>query len=307
MSLHAQGGLVVSGRNIAYKSFDGGPTRVLIDPGDPVWVEEPGYPPTVAVLTAAGARLVPVPIDDEGLSVVAGRAAEPNARLICASPSHQYPLGVTMSLARRLELLEWARAVDGFVLEDDYDSEYRYAGRPLAALQGLDGGRRVIYLGTMSKVMFPGLRIGYMVVPEHLIDAFLAIRSLIDAHPSSIAQAALTDFITEGHLAAHIRRMRQLYGERQARMIALVRAELGDALELSPADAGMHLVAHLPVEADDRAIAARAAAAGVEAPALSTYHQGVPTMRGLILGYAGVAESEMATAVERLAGAIAAN
>ena len=236
-------------------------SRVLIDPGDPVWVEEPGYPTTVAVLTAAGARLVPVPIDDEGLSVVAGCAAEPNARLICASPSHQYPLGVTMSLARRLELLEWARAVDGFVLEDDYDSEYRYAGRPLAALQGLDGGRRVIYLGTMSKVMFPGLRIGYMVVPEHLIDAFLAIRSLIDAHPSSIAQAALTDFVTEGHLAAHIRRMRQLYGERQARLIALIRARLGDALAVSPADAGMHLVAHLRVDADDRAIAARAAAA----------------------------------------------
>ncbi len=139
--------------------------RVLIDPGDPVWMEEPGYPPTSAVLRAAGARVIPVPVDDEGLSVIAGRAAEPTPRLICVSPSHQYPLGVTMSLRRRLELLECARAADGMVIEDDYDSEYRYTGRPLAALQGLDGDGRVIYLGTMSKVMFPGLRLGYMVVP----------------------------------------------------------------------------------------------------------------------------------------------
>jgi GntR family transcriptional regulator / MocR family aminotransferase len=278
--------------------------RVLINPGDAVWIEEPGYPPTRAVLVAAGARPVPVPVDDEGLSVVEGRAREPSARLISVSPSHQFPLGVTMSLKRRLELLEWARAVDGFVLEDDYDSEYRYAGRPLAALQGLDRDGRVIYVGTMSKVMFPGLRVGYMVVPEQLIDAFLAVRALVDAHPSSIAQAALVDFIGDGHLAAHIRRMRALYAERQAALIAALRARLDAPLTLAPSAAGMHLVGGLPGWLDDAAVARAAALAGVEAPALSGYYQGPPAARGLLLGYAGVPDAQMLPAARRLAAAI---
>jgi GntR family transcriptional regulator/MocR family aminotransferase len=233
--------------------------------------------------------------------VIAGRALEPSPRLICVSPSHQYPLGVTMSLGRRLELLECARAIDGMVIEDDYDSEYRYAGRPLAALQGLDGDGRVIYLGTMSKVMFPGLRIGYMVVPEHLVDAFLAVRAMVDAHPSSIAQAALADFITEGFLGAHIRRMRQLYAERQAALIEAFRMRFGDRLALAPAAAGMHLVARLAPGSDDRALARRAADAGVETPALSHYYQGEPAARGLLLGYAGVNRRATERAVERLA------
>ena len=279
-------------------------TRVLIDPGDPVWVEEPGYLATSAALIAAGARLVPVPVDGEGLSVVAGRAAGPAARLVCISPSHQFPLGITMTLRRRLELLDWARAVDGFVLEDDYDSEYRYAGRPLAALQGLDHDGRVIYLGTMSKVMFPGLRLGYMVVPDHLVDAFLAVRALIDAHPSSIAQAALADFIAEGHLAAHIRRMRLLYAERQARLIAVLGARVGSRLTLEPAAAGMHLVGRLAPGIDDRAVAAALRRAGVEAPALSTYYREAPRTRGLLLGYAGVSEAEVAPAIARLAAVL---
>jgi GntR family transcriptional regulator/MocR family aminotransferase len=278
--------------------------RVLIDPGDPVWIEEPGYPPTRVVLLAAGARPVPVPVDEEGLSVAEGRRLEPAARLIAVSPSHQFPLGVTMSLQRRLELLEFARAAGGFVLEDDYDSEYRYAGRPLAALQGLDQGGRVIYVGTMSKVMFPGLRIGYMVVPEQLIDAFLAVRALVDAHPSSIAQAALVDFIGEGHLAAHIRRMRALYAERQALLIGAVQARLGERLAVAPSAAGMHLVGRLPPGADDRAIAQAAADAGVEAPALSSYYHGAAAARGLLLGYAGVSEPAIGPAVARLALAI---
>ena len=275
--------------------------RVLIDPGDPVWMEEPGYRPTSAVLRAAGARVVPVPVDDEGLSVPAGREIEPAPRLICVSPSHQYPLGITMTLPRRLGLLDFARAVDGVVIEDDYDSEYRYAGRPLAALQGLDGDGRVIYLGTMSKVMFPGLRIGYMVVPEDLVDVFLAVRAMVDAHPSSIAQAALADFITEGFLGAHIRRMRQLYAERQAALIGAFHQRFGDRLGLAPAAAGMHLVARLAPGTDDRAIALRATEAGVETPALSNYYQGEPDLSGLLLGYAGVDKPELERASARLA------
>ena len=277
--------------------------RVLLDPGDAVCVEEPGYPPTSAALTVAGARLVPVPVDDEGLSVRAGRRLEAAARLICVAPSHQYPLGITMSLRRRLELLEWAAASDGFVLEDDYDSEYRYAGRPLAALQGLDRGGRVIYLGTLSKVMFPGLRLGYMVVPEHLVDAFLAVRSLLDSHPSTVAQAALGDFIAEGHLAGHIRRMRLLYAERQAALIERLGAWLAGALSVTPAAAGMHLVARLAPGLGDRTISRRARAQGVEAPPLSIYYRGPQVEQGLLLGYAGVDERDMAPAVERLARA----
>ena len=261
--------------------------RVLIDPGDPVWIEEPGYWPTAAVLGAAGANLVPVPVDAEGLSIRDALARDPNPRLICISPSHQYPLGVTMSLRRRLELLETAGAAGSFVLEDDYDSEYRYAGRPLAALQGLDKGGHVIYLGTFSKVMFPGVRLGYMVVPDHLLDAFLKVRTLIDAHPSSIAQAALTDFIEEGHLAGHVRRMRPLYAERQTALIEGLNAA-GDRLAIEPAEAGMHLVARLKNGGDDRAISRAAGELGVQAPALSTYFQGQPYATGLVLGYAGV-------------------
>jgi len=261
--------------------------RVLIDPDDLVWIEEPGYGPTGAVLGAAGARLVPVPVDAEGLSVADGLKRGPRPRLICISPSHQYPLGVTMSLGRRLELLETANAVGSFILEDDYDSEYRYAGRPLAALQGLDKGGHVIYLGTFSKVMFPGVRLGYMVVPDHLLDAFLKVRTLIDAHPSSIAQAALADFIEEGHLGGHIRRMRPLYAERQATLIDGLNA-VSDRLTLTPSEAGMHLVGHLSSEDDDRAIAKAALELGVQAPALSGYFQGKPDASGLVLGYAGV-------------------
>ena len=234
--------------------------------------------------------------------MVAGRALEPAPRLVCVSPSHQYPLGVTMSLKRRLELLECARAVDGMVIEDDYDSEYRYAGRPLAALQGLDGDGRVIYLGTMSKVMFPGLRIGYMVVPEHLVDAFLAVRAMVDAHPSSIAQAALADFITEGFLGAHIRRMRQLYGERQAALIDDVpRAASASAWpwrRRPPACTWSHAWRRARTIARSRA---RAAEAGVETPALSHYYQGPPAARGLLLGYAGVDRRAAERAAERLA------
>ena len=273
--------------------------RVLIDPGDAVWIEEPGYWPTAAVLGAAGAKLLPIDVDEEGLSVAKALRQGSTPRLICTSPSHQYPLGVTMSLARRLELLDAARLSGSFVLEDDYDSEYRYAGRPLAALQGLDQDGRVIYLGTFSKVMFPGVRLGYMVAPDHLLDTFLKVRSLIDAHPSSIAQAALADFIEEGHFAGHIRRMRPLYTERQAALIDALRP-LEDRIYLTPSSAGMHLVARLAEREDDQAIEKAAMAAGIEVPALSRYFHGPATRSGLVFGYAGVDQETM----ERTANAL---
>ena len=171
---------------------------------------------------------------------------EPRAAMVYASPSHQYPLGVTMSLSRRLALLEWARTAGAWVLEDDYDSEYRYAGRPLAALQGLDSDGRVIYLGTFSKVMLPSLRLGYLVLPPDLVDAFVAARAIADRHSPSVDQAALADFIEDGQLERHIRRMRMLYADRQAALIDAARRELGGLLDLTPSEAGMHLVGWLP-------------------------------------------------------------
>ena len=164
--------------------------RLLLDPGDAAWMENPGHPGLRAVLVANGLQVASVPVDGEGIDVAAGRRTAPRARLACVAPSHQYPLGVALSLQRRLMLLEWAREAEAWVLEDDYDSEYRYAGRPLAALQGLDGGGRVIYIGTFSKVMFPGLRLGYLVAPKDLVEAFRGLRQLVDSHPSSVAQAA---------------------------------------------------------------------------------------------------------------------
>ena len=278
-------------------------TRVLIDPGDRVWIEDPGYAGIRGALVASGAALVPVPLDAEGIDVAAGCRRAPEARLAIVTPSHQYPLGVTMSLTRRLELLDWARAAGAFIIEDDYDSEYRYAGRPLAALQGLDGGGRVIYIGTFSKVMFPGLRLGYLVAPTDLVEAFRGLRQLVDSHPSSVAQAALADFIAEGYLAAHVRRMRALYARRQAGFLAEMHKRLGGRLSVAPDESGMHLIGYLPDSADDVALSRAAAERGVVVAALSRLYIDAPPRKGLMLGYAGVAEPAMRRAVAALAGA----
>jgi GntR family transcriptional regulator/MocR family aminotransferase len=280
--------------------------RLLLDPGDAAWLEEPGYPGARGALLAAGARLVPVPVDSEGLDVAAGIARCPQARLAYVSPSHQYPLGVTMSLKRRLALLEWASRAGAWVLEDDYDSEYRYVGRPLAALQGLDAAQRVIYLGTFSKVLFPALRLGYLVVPPDLVEAFTAARMLADRHSPSMDQAVLAEFLAQGHFARHIRRMRVLYAERQAALVEAAKRELVGLLEVRPAEAGMHLLGWLPAGVDDRVASQRAKAHDVETPPLSSY-SGEPLERGgLVLGYAGVDAGEIAAGARRLAKALRA-
>jgi len=274
--------------------------RVLIDPGDTVWIEDPGYSGIRGALVAAGATLVPVPVDGEGLNVAAGRARADRARLAIVTPSHQYPLGFTMTLARRLELLDWARAANAIIIEDDYDSEYRYAGRPLAALQGLDGEGRVIYIGTFSKVMFPGLRLGYAVVPKDLVDAFRGVRQLVDSHPSTVAQAALADFIADGYLAAHVRRMRALYEKRQAALVAALRERTGGRLSVTPDESGMHLIGYLDDAVDDVALSRAAADRGVVATALSRLYIDAPPRKGLMLGYAGIAEPAMRRAAATL-------
>jgi GntR family transcriptional regulator/MocR family aminotransferase len=278
---------------------------MLVDPGDPVWIENPGYLGARGALTAAGARLVPMPVDEEGLDVAAAEERCADARLAYVTPSRQFPLGHTMSLPRRLALIEWAARRNAWILEDDYESEYRYTGRPLAALQGLDRRERVVYVGTFSKTMFPALRVGYLVVPERLVDAFAtALRSTGHAAPVPV-QAALADFLSEGHFGSHVRRMRGLYAERGQRLATLLRSELGGALAVPDATAGIQLSCPLALPLDDAEISRRAAALGVHAAAFSQYTIGDPEKRGFYLGFAAVPPDPMRDAVGRLARAIA--
>ena len=276
--------------------------RMVADPGDAAWVEEPGYGETRAALIAAGLAPAPVPVDEEGLDVAAGIALAPKARLACVTPSHQYPLGAVMSLKRRLALIDWARQAGALIIEDDYDGEFRYGGKPLTALYGLDGGDRVIYVGSFSKSMFPSLRLAYMVAPAALADAFTAARSQLDGHAAALGQAALAEFMASGSFGAHIRRMRALYQARQQALLAHARPSLDGAVTLGPSGAGLHLVGQLADGIDDRALVAQVTGA---APApLSRYYAGPARRSGLILGYAGWDEPALAAGIQALARAI---
>ncbi|NIU73839.1 MAG: aminotransferase class I/II-fold pyridoxal phosphate-dependent enzyme, partial [Gammaproteobacteria bacterium] len=270
--------------------------RVLLEPGDAAWVEDPGYPDSVAALRAAGARPVPVPVDDEGLDVSAGERLSPGARLAHVTPSHQFPLGSVMSIPRRMALLAWARRARAWVFEDDYDSEFRYTGRPLPSLQGLDVERRpaatpacVVYAGTFNKTLVPTLRLGYLIVPGELVDPLRSARAVIDRHAPSFEQVVLADFIGEGHYVRHLRRMRALYAERQAELLAAADALLSGRLTLEPDAAGLHLVGWLPADSNDVAASARAREAGVETYPLTRFRL-TPCAResrgALLLGYA---------------------
>jgi GntR family transcriptional regulator/MocR family aminotransferase len=261
--------------------------QVLLDLKDRVWMEEPGYPGARQALATPGAELVPVPVDQEGLNVQEGVRLSGNARAVYITPSHQYPLGVTMSATRRMLLLSWATRFGAWIIEDDYDSEYRFGARPIASMQGLDANARVIYVGTFSKVMFPALRLGYVVVPKDLAHAFSATRDAADIFSPILYQAVMTDFIREGHFARHIRRMRMLYAERRTALVEALRENFGDALEVVGAEAGMHLVALLPSGISDVAIAKKAAAKGISAMPLSICYQKPPDRCGLVLGYGG--------------------
>ncbi len=273
---------------------------LLLNAGDAVWTENPGYRGARAALLAAGAQLIPVPVDTQGLDVEEGIQLCPTARMAYVTPSHQYPMGVTMSLARRLALIDWARRAAAWIIEDDYDSEFRYQGRPLASLQGLDGGQCVLYIGTFSKILFPALRLGYMVIPEALVDHFQGVLRSLNHHLPGIEQAVLTDFLIEGHLARHIRQMRQLYAERQQILIKAVQRILGSNLKLDTAEAGLHVTGLLPARVDDRAVSAAALRLGIEAPALSSYSLSPLSQGGLVLGYAGLSSDQIRVGVEGL-------
>jgi GntR family transcriptional regulator / MocR family aminotransferase len=273
--------------------------RVLLDPGDSVWMEEPGYRFAHRVFGFHGCRIVPVPVDYEGMNVSEGIRLARNARAALVTPSHQYPLGVTMGASRRLQLLDWAEQSGAWVIEDDYDSEYRYQSMPIAALQGLDSNSRVIYIGTFSKVLFPSLRLGYIIVPPDLMQAFQSVRTAMDIGPPHFFQSVLADFIAEGHFSRHVRRMRVVYSERCQSMIDGIRNAFGFGADITGGHAGMHLAVTLK-GVRDREIALRAADENLWLLPLSASYLERPLRHGFILGFGSTSTAEMPAAVGRL-------
>ncbi len=278
--------------------------HLLVDPGDKVWVEEPGYIGARGAFRAAGAELVPVPVGEDGLDVAAGIGLAPKAACAYVTPSHQFPLGKTMSVSARLKLLNWAAESDGWVIEDDYDSEYRYQGQPIPALQGLDQQERVIYMGTFSKVLFHGLRLGYLVVPQGLVEAFTTARRLMDVQSPLIPQAVLAEFIHKGYFARHLRRMRTLYSARLALLVETADKHLKGLLKIETAEAGMHTVGWLPEGVDDVAAFESAVRHRVELTPLSRYYLGRCPRPGLVMGFAATPEKELLPGVLRLRKAL---
>jgi GntR family transcriptional regulator/MocR family aminotransferase len=274
--------------------------QVLLDPNDRVWIEEPGYPGARQAFLTAGAQLIPVPVDHDGMNVAEIIRRGRDARAVYVTPSHQYPMGMTMSATRRMLLLNWAVRSGSWIIEDDYDSEYRFGSHPIASLQGLDTDGRVIYVGTFSKVMFPALRLGYVVVPRDLVPAFSAARDAADIFSSTLYQAVLTDFIREGHFARHIRRMRILYMEQRTALVKAIRIQMEAMLDVIGAEAGMHLVALLPRGTNDVAISRKAAQKGISAIPLSTCYLKPPTRGGLILGYGGANAHQIHDGISKL-------
>ena len=281
--------------------------RALLRPGDPAWLEEPGYPGARDALHLAAARIVPVSVDRDGLDVAAGVARSPHARAAFVTPSHHYPLGVIMSAARRLQLLEWARSRGAWVVEDDYDSEYRYGGEPLASLYGLDGDARVVYVGTFSKILFPALRVGYVVLPVDLVDRFRAVRDAMDLFPATLYQAALAEFVRDGHFARHLRRMRRVYAARRRALEEAISRELGPDAPVVGDQTGYHLVVLLPAHCHDVEIATAAARAGISVVPLSSCYVGRRSRAGLVLGFGSTQPREMRAALRQLDGIIRAH
>jgi GntR family transcriptional regulator/MocR family aminotransferase len=274
--------------------------RMLLDPGDEVWMEEPGYVAARAAFESVGASVVPVAVDEEGIGVAAGRAGAPDARLAYVTPSHQFPLGGTMSLARREELLGWAASRDAWIFEDDRDGELRYEGRPLAALQAIDDGGRVVHAGSFNRTLFTGLRLAYLVVPEDLVDPFSRGRVHVEGFPPTLPQAVLADFIEDGHLALLLRRARDLFAERRDVFRESVARELAGRARIGPAEAGLHATLHLSGAGLDEAVAERARRRGVYTPGLSRYYAAEPRRNGLLAYYSSTAAERIPTAVEVL-------
>jgi len=284
----------------------------LLQRGDTAVVEDPGFPHIQRSLTAAGASLRHTPVDKEGLKHPFNNHQQEergeestehrNPKIVAVTPSHQFPLGVTMSQSRRVDLLEWAAQTDTWIFEDDYDSQYRYSGNPVAALQGMDNSGRVLYAGTFSKVLFPALRIGYLVVPPDLVETMTQMRALFDRCPPRIIQQVLVDFIQDGYLEEHIGKMRTLYTNRQSLLMDAIDKHLPDLITVAPSNAGLHLVGWLPEGTDDKAVSKLLREHNILAPPLSFYTDCHPKRSAILLGYAGVPEEKIEENVERMAG-----
>ncbi len=274
--------------------------RILLTPGERVWCEDPGYDGAYASVTAAGAVPVSVPVDSEGLVVAEGVARAPDARLAYVTPSKQFPLGMALSLERRRALLDWASAADAWIVEDDYDTEFRYSGRPLPALHALDRDGRVVYLGTFSKTLFPGLRLGFAIVPDALVEAFVSARSVTGRYSPMLEQALVARFMNEGHFASHVRRMRKLYAQRQAHLLDAVAQKLGAWMTAEPTDTGMEIVARLTPGLGARRMAEAAAACGIEIMPLSALSREAEMDDLVAIGFSAFSPEQMDDGVERL-------
>ncbi len=278
--------------------------RLLLNPGDKALVEDPGYQGAYAVFGAIGARIVSMRLDDEG---AAPKEADfRGCRFVYVTPGHQYPVGMTMSLQRRLQLLAWAKKYGAPIFEDDYDSEFRFSGRPIPAMQGLDHGEKVIFCGSFNKVMFPSLRLGYLVVPRNLIDVFAATKAMTTRHQSLLDQAVLCDFIEQGHLGRHLRRMRKIYQERFSILLAAAQQHLAEYLEIATIEAGLQTIGRLHGSLVNRGITAemvadRAELVGIDVVPLSRYCHGASTPEALQIGFAAVRENDIHRGVLKLA------
>ncbi|HXJ84187.1 MAG TPA: PLP-dependent aminotransferase family protein [Candidatus Methylomirabilis sp.] len=275
--------------------------RILLDREAEVWVEDPCYPVTYQALETAGVRIRHVPVDAHGMDVRAGMRIAPRARAAFVTASHQFPLGVALTMPRRLDLLAWAREVGAWIIEDDYASEFRYSGRPLASLQGLDDAERTIYVGTLNKALFPGLRLGYMVVPPSLLRAFRSARYLIDRQPSSLEQTVVAEFMRQGHFASHLRRTRLLYRNQRDALVAELARRAGDHVEVDVPDQGMHLIAYVRDPRSDTTIEAAARQRGIAVRAIRPMYKKARPRSGLMLGFSGFSCEAIRAAATRLA------
>lgn len=272
--------------------------RVIVGPGDVVAVEEPGYPPARACFMALGAQVVPVPVDGDGLVV---SALPKNARLVYVTPSHQFPLGMPMSLERRIELLEWARRCGAVIIEDDYDGEYRFEGRPMEPLKSLDRDGLVAYVGTFSKTIFPELRIGYLLPPAPLLNPLLKARQIGDWHGCTLTQTALAKFMHDGDFAKHLRRMHGHYAARRRVLLGHLAGDLAPWLDPVIAAAGIHLVARFRGDLSEVAVIGAARGTGIGFYGLAGFHASPPAVQGLLFGYGAIDEQDIDTALIRLA------
>lgn len=267
--------------------------RLLLLPGDTAWCEDPGYDGAYAAITAASALTVPVPVDAEGIDVAAGMARDASARLAYVTPSKQFPLGMAMSMERRVQLLDWADRTGAWIVEDDYDCEFRYSGTPLPSLFDLGRGERVIYLGTFSKTLFPALRLGFAIVPDALIEPFVAARTVVGRYSPILEQVMVANFMADGQFSSHIRKMRRLYARRQAQLLALVARHLDGFLTAEPAASGMEIIATLAPGYNGLELARRAAQQGLEIMPLTLLAHQICVDRKITLGFSAFSEKQM--------------